>query len=94
MAPQGANVRAETVATVVGWGSRENNLPTFLPRDVEVMVRPEEVCPGLHANGTELSPSDLCAAVDEGGKDSCVVSAGKIFHREIIFIFRGTVEVP
>ena len=44
------------------------------PRHVEVMVRPVSVCPGLGQDGAELSPSDLCAGVDGGGKGSCRVS--------------------
>ena len=64
--------------TVAGWGAlaEGGNFPDpFEPRDVELVVRPVSVCPGFEADGvTESSPSDICAAVDGGGKDSCQVS--------------------
>ena len=64
--------------TVAGWGvlAEGGEYPDpFEPRDVEVVVRPVSVCPGFEADGvTESSPSDICAAVDGGGKDSCQVS--------------------
>ena len=67
-------------ATVAGWGLLAENgeFPDpFVPHDVELMVRPVSVCPGFLADGvTEVSPSDICAAVDGGGKDSCQVRAG------------------
>ena len=62
--------------TVAGWGvlAEGGDFPDpFEPRDVELVVRPVSTCPGLYANGTEISPSDICAAVDGGGKDSCQV---------------------
>ena len=66
------------LATVAGWGLLEENgawPDPFEPREVEVTVRPVSVCPGFEADGvTEISPSDICAAVDGGGKDSCQVS--------------------
>ena len=65
------------LATVAGWGTLElsGGEPDPLePRDVEVLVRPVAVCPGLDQNGAELSPSDLCSGVDGGGKGSCRVS--------------------
>ena len=64
------------LATVAGWGvlTEGGNFPDpFEPRDVELTVRAVADCPGLNANGTEKSPSDICAAVDGGGKDSCQV---------------------
>ena len=70
-------------ATVAGWGfirewdgTGDPPFPDpFEPRDVEVTVRPVSVCPGFQSDGvTEISPSDICAAVDGGGKDSCQVS--------------------
>ena len=58
----------------------------FEPREVKVMVRPVSVCPGFQADGvTEVSPSNLCAAVDEGGKDSCQVSPGLILVSQKFF---------
>ena len=64
--------------TVAGWGGLDEGgaFPDpFEPRDVELVVRPVSVCPGFEADGvTESSPSDICAAVDGGGKDSCQVS--------------------
>ena len=66
------------LATVAGWGLLEENgawPDPMEPREVELMVRPVSVCPGFEADGvTEISPSDICAAVDGGGKDSCQVS--------------------
>lgn len=66
------------LATVAGWGLLEENgawPDPFEPREVELTVRPVSVCPGFKSDGvTELSPSDICAAVDGGGKDSCQVS--------------------
>ena len=66
--------------TVAGWGvtAEGGDFPDpFEPRDVELLVRPVSVCPGFQADGvTENSPSDICAAVDGGGKDSCQVSKG------------------
>jgi len=73
------------LATVAGWGFTEEWDGTgaapfpdpFEPRHVEVTVRPVSVCPGLQSDGvTEVSPSDLCAAVDGGGKDSCQSDSG------------------
>ena len=62
------------LATVAGWGLLEENgawPDPFEPREVELTVRPVSVCPGFQADGvTEVSPSNLCAAVDEGGKDT------------------------
>ena len=71
------------LATVAGWGFTEEwdgsgSAPfpdPFSPRHVELTVRPVSVCPGLQSDGvTEVSPSDICAGVDGGGKDSCQVS--------------------
>ena len=62
-------------AIVAGWGDlkEDGNPPDpYEPRDVELMVRPVSVCPGLKNDGTEVSPSDICAAAP--GKDSCQVS--------------------
>ena len=64
------------LATVAGWGvlAEGGAFPDpFEPRDVELTVRPVADCPGLNSDGTEVSPSDICAAVDGGGKDSCQV---------------------
>ena len=64
------------LATVAGWGvlAEGGAFPDpFEPRDVELTVRPVATCPGLNGDGTEVSPSDICAAVDGGGKDSCQV---------------------
>ena len=44
------------------------------PRHVQLLVRPVSICPGLDEAGAELSPSDLCAGVEGGGKGSCRVS--------------------
>ena len=62
---------------MAGWGvlAEGGDFPEPLePRDVELVVRPVSLCPGLQADGlTELSPSDICAAVEGGGKDACQV---------------------
>ena len=65
------------LATVAGWGClKENGEIQDEPHDVEVRVRPVSDCPGFQADGvTEVSPSDICAAVDGGGKDAC-----QVFH--------------
>ena len=65
------------LATVAGWGTLEltGEEPDPLePRHVELLVRPVSVCPGLDQGGAEVSPSDLCAGVEGGGKGSCRVS--------------------
>ena len=66
------------LATVAGWGLLEENgawPDPMEPQEVELIVRPVSVCPGFQADGvTEISPSDICAGFDEGGKDSCSVS--------------------
>lgn len=67
------------LATVAGWGHLAEGGPfpdPFRPRDVELTVRPVADCPGLNTDGTEVSPSDICAAVDGGGKDSCQSDSG------------------
>ena len=68
------------LATVAGWGvlAEGGAFPDPLePRHVEVKVRPVADCPGLNGDGTEVSPSDICAAVDGGGKDSCQVRSNQ-----------------
>ena len=65
------------LATVAGWGTLEltGEEPDPLePRHVELLVRPVSVCPGLDQGGAEVSPSDLCAGLEGGGKGSCRVS--------------------
>jgi len=67
------------LATVAGWGlleyEGESPFP-FKPQHVGLTVRPVADCPGLNADGTEFSPSEICAAVDGGGKDSCQGDSG------------------
>ena len=81
------------LATVAGWGLLEENgnFPDPLePRDVELTVRPVSECPGFETDGvTEVSPSDICAAVDGGGKDSCQVSlqsASPVIKYRVLFL--------
>ena len=71
------------IATVAGWGfssyinstNSTTGLPMlpdpFEPQEVDLTVRPVSVCPGLYGNGTEKSPSEICAGLDTGGKDAC-----------------------
>ena len=91
------------LATVAGWGFTEewtSPFPTpapfpdpMEPREVELMVRPVSVCPGFEADGvTEISPSDICAAVDGGGKDSCQVSL-QLSQENKVLLSRVTAEV-
>ena len=48
--------------------------------EVDLTVRPVADCPGLFDNGSEMSPSEICAGQDGGGKDACQVRRTLIYN--------------
>lgn len=78
----------ELDVTLIGWGRLETdgNLPTTLQK-VDYFAVPNDQCNEFHSR--HIYPSQICAAIPEGGKGQCSVSVsdGNLFECFVVLYY-------
>jgi len=65
------------MASVSGWGTQEEGgAPSNRMMKVEVPIVSNETCNEARAYNGMITPTELCAGYDQGGKDSCQGDSG------------------